>query len=247
MSELAAAGPVLVHFFDFAQLNSVRALPYVREWHRRYSPLGLAVLGIHSPRFRFTGDHDTMAAGVAGLGVEHPVAADSAYAIWHDYGCKGWPALFLWSRGGALSWAHFGEGEYAATEEAIQEELRGDDVSVELPAPMEPLRATDGPGARVVPPSAEVFPGGSPAAGWEPAGGADRLELSYEAGGAYIVAEGEGELRAALDGAATSPLEHRGAGLVAVAEHPRHERHSLTVEASPGIRIWAVSFAPGLP
>ena len=28
LAELTAAGPVLVHFFDFAQLNSVRALPY---------------------------------------------------------------------------------------------------------------------------------------------------------------------------------------------------------------------------
>ena len=26
----------LVHFFDFAQLNSVRTLPYVGEWARRY-------------------------------------------------------------------------------------------------------------------------------------------------------------------------------------------------------------------
>ena len=33
-AELTAAGPVLVHFFDFAQLNSVRALPYAIEWDR---------------------------------------------------------------------------------------------------------------------------------------------------------------------------------------------------------------------
>ena len=32
IAELTAAGPVLVHFFDFAQLNSVRALPYVIAW-----------------------------------------------------------------------------------------------------------------------------------------------------------------------------------------------------------------------
>ena len=245
MSELAATGPVLVHFFDFAQLNSVRALPYVLEWHRRYSPLGFTVLGIHSPRFRFSGERETAAAGIAGLGVEHPVAIDSDYAIWHDYGCKGWPSLFLWARGGALAWAHFGEGEYQATEEAIQAELRADDLTVELPAPMEPLRATDAPGALVAPPSEEVFPGGSPAEGWEPGPGDDRIEVEYAAGGAYVVAERGGALRAGLDGAVLEPV--CGSGLIPVAEHPSHERHRLTIEASPGARVWAISFAPGMP
>ena len=243
MAELTAAGPVLVHFFDFAQLNSVRALPYVLEWNRRYGPLGLSVVGVHSARFRFSGDRDAAASGVAGLAVEHPVALDTDYAIWHDYGCKGWPSLFLWGRGGALAWVHFGEGEYRATEEAIQEELRSSDVTVELPEPLAPLRATDAPGALVAPPSDELFPGGSPAEAWEPSPGDARLELEYEAGGAYVVAEGE--IRAGLDGADPSPLA--GVGLIPVAEHPRHERHRLTIEASPGTRIWAISFAPGLP
>ncbi len=76
MAELTAAGPVLVHFFDFAQLNSVRALPYVLEWNRRYAPLGLSVLGVHSARFGFSGEPEAAAAGIAGLGVEHPVALD---------------------------------------------------------------------------------------------------------------------------------------------------------------------------
>ena len=119
--ELTAAGPVLVHFFDFAQLNSVRALPYAIAWDRRYRDAGLATLGVHSPRFRFTADRPALAAALERLGVEHPVADDSGYALWHDYGCEGWPSLFLWGQGGALRWFHFGEGDYAATEAAIAE------------------------------------------------------------------------------------------------------------------------------
>jgi hypothetical protein len=245
MAELTATGPVLVHFFDFTQLNSVRALPYVAEWHRRYGPLGLTVLGIHSPRFRFSGERETAIDGVAALGVAHPVALDANYAIWHDYGCKGWPSLFLWARGGALAWAHFGEGEYRATEDAIQEVLRSDDLAVRLPAPMEPLRATDAPGALVARPSEEVFPGGSPAEGWEPRPGRDRIDVEYEAGGAYVVAERGGALRAGLDGAGLEPV--CGSGLITIAEHPKHERHHLTIEASPCARLWSISFAPGLP
>jgi hypothetical protein len=245
IADLTASGPVLVHFFDFTQLNSVRALPYVLEWNRRYSPLGLSVLGIHSPRFRFSGERDAASAGIAELGVGHAVALDSDYAIWHDYGCKGWPSLFLWARGGALAWAHFGEGEYRETEEAIQDELRGQDLAAELPAPMAPLRPSDAPGALVAPPTPEVFPGGSPAEAWEPTEDAPGIELEYEAGGAYVVADGDAELRAGLDGA--KPRALAGTGLIALAEHPRHERHRLAVEADPGARIWAFSFAAGLP
>ncbi len=70
---------------------------------------------------------------------------------------------------------------------------------------------------------------------------------TYEAGGAYVVAEGEGELRAALDGDSPTTHSPSRAGLIAVAEHPRHERHTLALEVAPGVRIWAVSFAPGMP
>ena len=108
MSELTARGPVLVHFFDFAQLNSVRALPYVVEWSRRYGDHGLVTLGVHSPRHPFTAPVDALEPALGRLGIEHPVADDSGYALWHDYGCEGWPSLFLWGQGGALRWFHFG-------------------------------------------------------------------------------------------------------------------------------------------
>ena len=234
MAELTATGPVLVHFFDFAQLNSVRSLPYVREWDARYRDLGLTTLGIHSPRFRFTAERTAVDAGVAALGIDYRVADDSGYSIWHDYGTKGWPSLFLWGRGGALAWVHFGEGEYRGTEEAIQDSLRTEDVTATLPEPMAPLRPTDAPGALVRPPSAEHFPG-------------DALELEYEAGGSWVVADGKGELRIALDGAPAVAVEVGPRGLHRIAEHPRHERHQVRIEADPGVRVWAVSFEPGLP
>lgn len=247
MAELTATGPVLVHFFDFAQLNSVRALPYVRAWHERYAPHGLTVLGVHSPRFRFTAAREALDAGLGQLGLPYRVADDSGYAIWHDYGCRGWPSLFLWARSGALAWAHFGEGEYRATEEAIQELVRAEDLTAPLPEPLAPLRPTDAPGALVRPPSAEHFPGGSPAEPWQPAAASDAIEIEYEAGGAWVVADGEGELHLALDGGPARTVPVGPAALHPLAEHPRHERHRARIGCSPGARIWAVSFAPGMP
>src|SRR6185295_3002226 len=124
MPSLTAKGPVLVHFFDYAQLNSVRTLPYLVEWDRRYREAGLATIGVQSPRFPFGADPVNVAAGLRDLGVELPVVVDAERELWHAYGCEGWPSLFLWTTGGALTWFHFGEGEYLGTEMAIQEELR---------------------------------------------------------------------------------------------------------------------------
>jgi len=245
IAELVAAGPVLVHFFDYAQLNSVRSLPYPVAWDQRYREAGLTTLGVHSPRFSFTAERAALGPALASLGVSHPVADDSGYAIWHDYGCKGWPSLFLWGQGGALRWFHFGEGEYAATEAAIVDELAAIDPSFEAPAPIGPLRPTDSPGALVAPPSEEVFPGGSPTEPWRAAAAA--LELKYEAGGAHASLDGEGELRVSLDGETPYRIPVAGPGLYELASHARHERHALRLDADPGLELYSVSFAPGVP
>lgn len=247
MVELTAAGPVLVHFFDPTQLNSVRTLPYVTEWARRYAHLGLTTLGIHSPRFALTADAQVATAAIEALGIEHAVALDVDYAIWHDYGCKGWPSLFFWGQGGALRWAHNGEGEYQATEEAIQEELRLANVAVDLPPPMDPLRATDAPGVLLPVPTAEVLPGGSLKEPWRPEPGGTPIAIEYTAGEAWVVTDGDGSIARAIDGESVDELHVAGAGLVQVAGSGPHESHRVELEVPDGVRIWAISFAPGLP
>ncbi len=246
MAELTASGPVLVHFFDFAQLNSVRSLPYVRKWRRRYADAGLSVLGIHSPRFAFTATRGALEPGLERLEIAYPVAQDSSYEIWNDYGCRGWPSLFLWSAEGALRYFHFGEGEYLATEEAIQEELRALDALVKLPEPIEPLRPTDAPGALVAPPTEELFPGGSPAEPWRAEAASTALAVDYEAGGAYVAVDGSGELRYTLDGVERS-LAVDGPGLYELASHPRHESHRLELRPGEGLAVYGISFAAGVP
>jgi hypothetical protein len=247
MPALTAAGPALVHFLDFAQLNSVRTLPYVSEWARRYQEHGLRTIGVQSPRFPFGADPRAVAAGLDRLGVGFPVGIDAERELWHAYGCTGWPSLFLWRQGGALAWFHFGEGEYMATEAAIQAELREQDPLRDLPPSMDPLRPTDAPGARVMPPSEEIFPGGSWERPWVAGEDGDRVELDYEGGGAYATIEGSGDLAVELDGGAPRSIAVDGAALYALAEHPAHERHALVLRPSPGLRIWSLSFAAGMP
>jgi len=247
VERLTAAGPVLVHFFDFTQLNSVRALPYVIAWRERYRAGGLTTIGVHSPRHPFTASAAAVEAGARRLRISHPVAVDDGFTVWRTYGCDRWPSLFLWQQGGALAWFHFGEGEYAATERAIAELVAAARPDVELPAPLEPLRASDLPGALVVPPSEELFPGGSASEPWRASPQDPELGVDYAAGGAYATLDGEGELTLSLDGG--DPTRHAidAPGLLTLAEHPRHERHRLELRPSGGVRVWSISFAPGVP
>src|SRR5260221_334375 len=121
-----AGGPVLVHFFDFAQLNSVRTLPYVSEWARRYRPLGLTTNGGQAPPFLF-----------------------------------------------------------AATREAV--------------------------------------------------------------GAGYATVEGTGEIAIELDGSVMSSAAVSGPALYTLAEHPKHEQHTIALRPTPGLRIWSISFSAGVP
>ncbi|MDQ5809122.1 MAG: DipZ protein, partial [Actinomycetota bacterium] len=39
--------PVLVEFWDFCRVSSLRTLPYVKAWHERYAGAGLRVVTVH--------------------------------------------------------------------------------------------------------------------------------------------------------------------------------------------------------
>jgi hypothetical protein len=130
---------------------------------------------------------------------------------------------------------------------AIQDELREMDALRELPEPMAPLRPTDGPGATVIPPSPEIFPGGSWERPWTAGEDGDELTVEYEAGGAYATVEGEGELSITLNGSEQQQVWVEGPALCKLVEHQSHEDHRLTLRPPDGLRVWSLSFAAGIP
>jgi hypothetical protein len=237
VDRICARGPLLVQFVDVAHHSSVRTLPYLKAWDERYAEHGLTTLGVNSPRFGFTGDPDKLAAALERLEVPFAVACDSEHAIWRDYGCEGWPSLFLWGRGGALRWFHFGEGEYEATERAIHEELTEVEAGFEPPEPVTPVRPSDAPGALVVPTTEEVVPADATGA----------IELDYEAGAAYAAVDGAGELRVRVDDEDERSIPVSAPGVYELASHGRHERHHVAVDASPGVLLASISFGAGVP
>jgi thiol-disulfide isomerase/thioredoxin len=138
---------VLVDFWDYTCVNCIRTLPYVAEWHRRYTDHGLVVIGVHAPEFSFAKELDGVKRAIETFGIEYPVVMDNGYAIWQAYANRYWPAKYLVDKDGYIRYYHFGEGGYEETERAIQTLLREILPEMQLPGPMAPVRDSDAPGA----------------------------------------------------------------------------------------------------
>jgi Thioredoxin like C-terminal domain/AhpC/TSA family len=243
LSTLLGRGVVLVWFWDCASLNSIRALPYVREWHARYADAGLHIVGVHAPQFDFGRDRRVVEDAVARLSIDFPVALDSDFTVWRLYANEVWPAVYLGDRRGLLRWYHPGEGEYLDGELAIQDLLREIDEDIDLPDPLPALRATDGPDALVRAPTPHRYlerdrSGRAIAAG-------DELAIRYEAAGAAAVLDGSGEIDVLLDGRPIRTLALDGPRLYELVEGDRHEEHELRLRFSAPALAYAFSFSPG--
>ncbi|KWK01323.1 cytochrome c biogenesis protein DipZ [Burkholderia stagnalis] len=111
---------VLVDFWTYSCINCLRTLPYINAWARKYAPYGLVVIGVHAPEFAFERDIGNVRKAVHDLGIGYPVAIDNNYAIWRAFGNEYWPAHYFVDAQGRIRRHHFGEGEYAESERAIQ-------------------------------------------------------------------------------------------------------------------------------
>ncbi|MDE1916029.1 MAG: redoxin domain-containing protein [Sphingomonadales bacterium] len=111
---------VLVDFWTYSCINCLRSLPYVKAWAQKYQDQGLVVIGVHSPEFAFEKEPANVRKAVHDLGITYPVAMDNDLNIWSAFNNEYWPAHFLIDGQGRIRYHSFGEGDYDATEKAIQ-------------------------------------------------------------------------------------------------------------------------------
>jgi thiol-disulfide isomerase/thioredoxin len=114
---------VLVDFWTYTCINSLRPLPYIKSWAARYERAGLVVIGVHTPEFSFEKEFANVETSVRTLKVSYPVAIDSNYRIWESFNNRYWPAQYLVDSKGRIRYHHFGEGAYGDIERVIQELL----------------------------------------------------------------------------------------------------------------------------
>jgi hypothetical protein len=209
---------MLLEFWDFCRVQSMRTLPYMRAWRERYE--GLTVVGVHAAGFPPSQDPQAVREAVARLGVPYSVAVDTEYDVWELYGNRGWPGRYLFDERGMLLHYHYGEGGYEETELAIQELL-----SIDEPI-LTPFRPEEAPDARLQAQTDDVE---GPYSG------------PYTAGEVWAVLDGSGIVE--VNGRSV-PVDHPGAyELIA---HARSTAGQLALEVGEGVTCYAVCFTPGL-
>jgi thiol-disulfide isomerase/thioredoxin len=111
---------VLVNFWTYSCINSLRPLPYLKAWADKYRDRGLVVIGVHTPEFGFEKDLGNIRQAVADVGVGYPVVVDSEYRIWSAYQNTAWPGFYFIGADGRLRERVLGEGNYDRSERLIQ-------------------------------------------------------------------------------------------------------------------------------
>jgi len=135
---------VLVDFWTYSCINCLRALPFVRDWAERYKAHGLVVIGVHAPEFAFERKLDNVQRAVTELKVDYPVAIDNDFAIWRGFNNQYWPAHYFIDAQGRIRAHHFGEGNYAQSEQIIRQLLR--EAGNSLPGDGAPAMRMEGSG-----------------------------------------------------------------------------------------------------
>ncbi|NEJ74077.1 redoxin domain-containing protein [Rhizobium phaseoli] len=129
---------VLVDFWTYSCINCIRTIPYVRAWAEKYADQGLVVIGVHAPEFAFEKKVDNVKKALSDFKIGYPVAIDNDYKIWRAFDNSYWPAAYLIDAKGQIRYHHFGEGNYGATEKAIQDLLREAGSQTTASAPVAP-------------------------------------------------------------------------------------------------------------
>ena len=114
---------VLIDIWTYSCINCQRTLPYVKDWYNKYSDKGLEIIGVHTPEFSFEKVLANVQKAVTDEGIKYPVVLDNTYKTWNAFGNQYWPRKYLIDIDGYIVYDHAGEGEYAATEAAIQKAL----------------------------------------------------------------------------------------------------------------------------
>jgi hypothetical protein len=92
----------------------------VRAWEANYQCHGLVVIGVHSPEFPFERNAGNVRRALRELQIAYPVALDNDYSIWRALGNEHWPAFYFIDVQGRIRYYHYGEGQFARSEENIQ-------------------------------------------------------------------------------------------------------------------------------
>jgi cytochrome c biogenesis protein CcdA/thiol-disulfide isomerase/thioredoxin len=263
---------VLVDFWTYSCINCIRTLPHLRAWYAAYHPLGLEIVGVHTPEFAFEHVLGNVRRATNDLHVTWPVALDNDYGTWNAYSNEYWPAEYLIDRSGRVRHVHFGESDYGGSEREIRsllaqgaEPLPAKLTSVADRTPTEPAtpesylgyeRLQRYSGSQIVPNRAVSyrFPFGlgddelAYAGVWTVgpqsivAGLDARLRLHFQARYIYLVLGGKGRVQSLIGGKPAGTVDVNGYRLYTIRSGKSATNAILELRFDPGVRAYAFTF-----
>lgn len=150
---------ILLDFWDYSSAASVHAVRYINDWFLKYSPSGLVMVGVHTPRFSFGKDPENVRKAIQRLGIKYPVVMDNDAMIWSRYGNRLWPAQHVIDRNGFVRLINAGGGNFSAVEHEIQTLMLDAGLIDDLPELTGPVHDVDRPGVVCFRATPEIFAG----------------------------------------------------------------------------------------
>jgi thiol-disulfide isomerase/thioredoxin len=260
---------VLVDFWTYSCINCLRTLPQLRAWYDTYKKDGLVIVGVHTPEFAFEHVYGNVRSAVHRLDVTWPVALDNTYTTWTEYSNQYWPADYLIDRKGDVRAAHFGEGDYMATEDQIRALLGvgGPPTSVKNDEPTEAMtpetylgperldqsryvgskpvvgKAAEYVEATAVPQNFISYGGEWTLSGQTATAGLGAtLALHFHAKKVYIVLTGHGKVTATLGARRIRTLNVKTAQLYTVLTSAMTRDGVLRFRFTPGVKAYSFTF-----
>jgi cytochrome c biogenesis protein CcdA/thiol-disulfide isomerase/thioredoxin len=263
---------VLVDFWTYSCINCLRTLPHLRALYREYHRAGLEIVGVHTPEFAFEHVLSNVQRASRDLGVTWPVALDNGYKTWNAYSNQYWPAEYFVDRQGRVRRAHFGEGEYGESEQAIRSLLAeggravpgrttsvADATPTELTTPetyLGYLRIADYVGSPIrvnelaryelpasVPQNGLAYGGRWRVEGERAVAGAGaRLQLHFHARNVYVVLGGSGRVDALVDGKPVRLLHVTADRLYTAVAGSQLRDGLLELRFTPGVEAYSFTF-----
>ncbi len=111
---------LLLDFWTLCCVNCHHVLAELRPIEAEFSDV-LTVVGVHSPKFEFEKNPESVLSAVHRHGIEHPVLNDPDMTTWRTYGVRAWPTLVLIDPIGEVVGTWSGEGHGHAITATIQE------------------------------------------------------------------------------------------------------------------------------
>lgn len=125
---------VLIVFWASSNANILRVLPTLKAWYAQYHPVGLELIGVHSPEFSFERSTAHVELAVERLGIPFPVVVDSERRVWAAYRAQEWPSYYVADPHGRWLGFQIGVGREAEVERYVRQVLTDHGLLLKAPA-----------------------------------------------------------------------------------------------------------------